>query len=38
MKYRAACGRRIDICGYRSVPTDLFVFLSVAETVSRMLF
>jgi len=25
VEYRAACGRRIDMCGYRSVPTDVLL-------------
>ena len=25
VQYRAACGRRIGMCGYRSVPTDVLV-------------
>jgi len=28
VEYGAACGRRIGMCGYRSVPTDVLVLPS----------
>ena len=33
VEYRAACGRRIGMCGYRSVPTDVLVLISNTTSV-----
>jgi len=31
VEYRVACGRRIGMCGYRSVPTDILVLQKFKE-------
>jgi len=31
VEYRSACGRRVSMCGYRSVPTDVLVYSSLSQ-------
>jgi len=35
VEYRVACGRRIGMCGQRSVPTDVIVWLFTALCVTN---